>query len=38
MQQKIRQIFFVSEIIVSDLVSLICLYCEQVIFHRQQMG
>ena len=37
MQQKIKQKFFVSEIIASELVLLNCLYYEQDTFHQQAM-
>ena len=37
MQQKNEKIFFVSEIIASELVSLNCPYEEQDTFHRQPM-
>ena len=37
MQEKIEKHFCVSDVIQSELVSLNCLYEEQVTFHRQQM-
>ena len=37
MQQKNEKIFFVSEIIASELVSLNCPYDEQDTFHRQSV-
>ena len=38
MEPKIEKKLFVSEIIASQLVSLNCLYSEQVTFHQQPMS
>ena len=37
MQRKVEKKYFVSEIIVSELVELNCLYIEEIPCHRQSM-